>query len=108
MTRRLGISPRMLRYRESLGLLAGTRAVPAAHRRYTEEDLRTAQLVLDLERRYDITPAALAFALRVLADGEAATRVRELGERTGALVPAATRALEFEKQRALRWLGRTR
>ncbi len=102
--RSLGMSPRMLRYREALGLLpAGRRG--GSHRRYGGDDLAAVTLTLDLERRYDVSPAALAFGLRVLADPEVATRLRELGQRTGRLAPPPTRALDFEKQRALRWLN---
>jgi DNA-binding transcriptional MerR regulator len=102
--RRLGMSPRMLRYREALGLLpAGHRT--GTHRRYAEDDLAAVTLALDLEKRYDVSPAALAFGLRVLADREVAARVRELGQRTGRLAPPTARAVDFEKQRALRWLN---
>jgi hypothetical protein len=112
--RRLGLSPRMLRYREALGLLPPARraagARPAAgtapaHRQYGEEELRAAALVLELEQRYGVGPTELAFGLRVLAEPGVAARLRELGERTGRLKPPSTRALDFEKERALRWLG---
>src|SRR5689334_16725152 len=106
---RLGTSPRMLRYRDSLGLLPPVRehrpprrpsprppsppppgqpppgqptpgqphpgqpsrpssAAPALHRRFDQHDLDAVALALAIERRYDITPAALAFGLRVLAE----------------------------------------
>src|SRR6202007_130308 len=92
---RLGTSPRMLRYRDSLGLLPAVRdhrssrrparrgalappslrrasrsaaqppqapTAPAArHRRFDQHDLDAVALALAIERRYDITPAALAF-----------------------------------------------
>jgi MerR family copper efflux transcriptional regulator len=101
---RLGLSPRMLRYREALGLLPGGRR-GGTHRRYAEDDLAAVTLAVELEKRYDISPAALAFGLRVLADRDAAARVRELGQRIGRLAPPPTRALDFEKQRAMRWLN---
>ncbi|HEY3687308.1 MAG TPA: MerR family DNA-binding transcriptional regulator [Streptosporangiaceae bacterium] len=114
--RRLGLSPRMLRYREALGLLpparraagarpAGGAAAAPAHRRYGEEELRAVALALELEQRYGVGPTELAFGLRVLAEPGVAARLRELGERTGRLKPPSTRALDFEKERALRWLG---
>ncbi|MQA94146.1 MAG: MerR family DNA-binding transcriptional regulator [Streptosporangiales bacterium] len=110
---RLGISPRMLRYREALGLLpvtqAGTRDRPNgrghAHRRFGDDDVRAVELGLEIEKDYDITPAALAFALRVLADPRARERVRELGVRIGRLNPPPTRALDWEQEKALRLLG---
>src|ERR1700722_10338607 len=96
---RLGMSPRMLRYREDLGLLPPLRDRPTgrghAHRQFTEEDLAA------------ITPAALAFGLRVLSDPPARAAVADLGRRTGHVPagPGAGRALDFEKERALRALG---
>ncbi|WP_306366275.1 MerR family transcriptional regulator [Nocardiopsis sp. CC223A] len=107
---RVGTTPRMLRYREALGLLPRTQEQPTGrghrHRRFTEEDLRTIATGLDLEREFDIPPAALAFALRVLSEPEVLARVRAHGERLGRLAPAPTRALDFEKQKAMRLLGR--
>jgi hypothetical protein len=58
---------------------------------------------LALERRFDISPAALAFGLRVLAEPAVHAAVADLGERTGRLGRA--RALDFEQERALRLLG---
>ncbi|WP_395104515.1 MerR family DNA-binding transcriptional regulator [Actinomadura sp. SCN-SB] len=114
--RRLGTSPRMLRYRESLGLLPATREpsgasrTPAAngHRRFGDAELRAVALALALEKRYDVGPAELAFGLRVLAEPEVQARVRELGERIGRLSAPPTRALDFEKEKALRLLQRRR
>jgi MerR family transcriptional regulator, copper efflux regulator len=112
---RLGISPRMLRYRESLGLLPAVRlsrqARPTsrsrrrapAHRRFSSADLDAVALGLSIERRYDITPAALAFGVQVLADPRVRAEVTELGRRIGRIQPP-TRALDFEQERALRLL----
>lgn len=109
--RQLGTSARMLRYRESLGLLpllrrpAGRPGPPSAHRQFTDDDLGAVALGLAIERRYDISPAALAFGLKVMTDPAARTQVAELGRRTGRIGGPVTRALDFEQQRALRLLG---
>jgi len=126
---RLGTSPRMLRYREALGLLppvreparvrehsrpasppsmsrAGVR--PSGHRRFSDDDLAAAALALRIEQRYDVSPAALAFGLRVLMDTRARAEVAELGRRIGKIGPPPARALEFEKERALRLLSLAR
>jgi hypothetical protein len=101
----LGTSPRMLRYRESLGLLrARRRASAAGHRQFSEADLAAVALGLSIERRYDISPAALSFAIRVLADPRVRSEVAELGRRIGRIQPLPTRALDFEQERALRLL----
>jgi len=111
---RLGMSPRMLRYREDLGLLPPLRDRPTgrgpAHRQFTEDDLAAITAALAIERRFDITPAALAFGLRVLTDPAARAAVTDLGRRTGHVPagPGAGRALDFEKERALRALGSLR
>jgi MerR family copper efflux transcriptional regulator len=148
---RLGTSPRMLRYRESLGLLptlgaagaseagwegratgqqAGRPAQSAAgrsaeggaggpagaraggrvrrgpgHRQFREQDVDAVALALDLERRLDISPAALAFGLRVLAEPGVRAQVAELGRRIGRIPPRPGSALDFEKERALRLLS---
>ena len=123
--RRLGTSARMLRYREELGLLpqvrerrggAGPRASGvlgatgaasgrgAAHRVFTEEDVEAVAAALALERRYDISPAALAFGVRVLAEPAVRASVADLGRRLGRIPAPASRALDFEKERALRLL----
>jgi len=132
---RLGTSPRMLRYRDLLGLLppvrepaaAGRGAVapavarapgrgdggprdarrqpPGRHRQFTEDDLAAVSLALEIEQRYDISPAALAFGVRVLTEPGARAEVAELARRTGRIRPLPARALEFEKERALRLLN---
>jgi hypothetical protein len=109
--RRLGTSPRMLRYRDSLGLLPGLRspaASAAPHRQFSENDLDAAALGLAIERRYDISPAALAFGLRVLAEPPVRAEVAELGRRIGRIPAPAARALDFEQERALRLLSMSR
>jgi len=157
----LGITPRMLRYRDDLGLLPVTRrsaaarpgraapvSVPATpvsppattgsapasqtghpagrpraatiprpgtsragrgaarHRNFGPADLDAVAFGLAIERRYDISPAALAFGLRVLADPVARAQVAELGRRTGRVGPLpAALAMDFEKERARRLLS---
>src|SRR5262249_20502368 len=106
---RLGTSPRMLRYRDLLGLLPAVRRVPAGgssrHRRFGAADLAAGSLAPGIEQRYDISPAALAFGLRVLTEQGVRADVAELGRRIGRAGPLPARALEFEKERALRLLS---
>jgi MerR family copper efflux transcriptional regulator len=112
---RLGTSPRMLRYRDLLGLLPPVRErrpIPrarasraAGHRRFGDEDLAAVAFALRVEQRYDISPAALAFGLRVLTEPGVRADVAELGRRIGRIGPPPARALEFEKERALRLLS---
>jgi MerR family transcriptional regulator, copper efflux regulator len=119
--RRLDLTPRMLRYRESLGLLPVLRLARSrgsarrpdrrsdqagAHRQFSDADLAAVALGLSLERRYDISPVALAFGLRVLADPRVRADVAEFGRRIGRIQPAPARALDFEQERALRLLSR--
>ena len=115
--RRLGTSARMLRYRENLGLLPRVRdqlsdpSWPSgphgpAHRQFSEADLEAAAAALELERRYDISPASLAFGLRVLAEPPVRAAVADLGRRLGRIPATPGRALDFEKERALRLLSR--
>jgi MerR family transcriptional regulator, copper efflux regulator len=113
---RLGTSPRMLRYREELGLLpqlrdrfaAGRRARPGgpAHRQFGDADIAAVAAELDIEKRYDISPAALAFGLRVLAEPSVRASVADLARRLGRVAPTPSRALDFEKERALRSISR--
>lgn len=118
--RRLGTSARMLRYREDLGLLPHVRdPLPwpspspspgrshgPAHRQFSEADLEAVAAALELERRYDISPASLAFGLRVLAEPPVRAAVADLGRRLGRIPATPSRALDFEKERALRLLSR--
>jgi MerR family copper efflux transcriptional regulator len=117
--RRLDMTPRMLRYRESLGLLPVLRhagrgrtrqrhpapVTRSAHRQFTDADLSAVSLGLSLERRYDISPVALAFGVRVLADPRVRADVAEFGRRIGRIQPPPARALDFEQERALRLLS---
>lgn len=100
--KRLGMSPRMLRYREALGLLPPVRE-QGAHRRFGDEELAAVAQGVELEKRFDVSPAELAFALRVLSEPSVAQAVRDLGIRIGRL-QAPRRALDFEKEKALRLL----
>lgn len=104
---RLGTSARMLRYRESLGLLPQVRGRQprAGHRQFGAADLDAVALGLSIEQRYDVSPAALAFGLRVLADPVARAQVAELGRRLGRIRPLPAMAMDFEKERAHRLLG---
>ncbi|HEY6312567.1 MAG TPA: MerR family transcriptional regulator [Streptosporangiaceae bacterium] len=81
-------------------------AAGAAHRQFSEEDLEAVAAALELERRYDISPASLAFGLRVLAEPPVRAAVADLGRRLGRIPAPAGRALDFEKERALRLLSR--
>jgi MerR family transcriptional regulator, copper efflux regulator len=112
---RLGTSPRMLRYRDMLGLLPPVRKAtpapgrgpggpPRGHRRFAEDELAAVAHALAIEQRYDITPAALAFGLKVLAEPGVRAEVAELGRRIGRITPPPARALDFEQERALRLL----
>ncbi|MEU7832264.1 MULTISPECIES: MerR family DNA-binding transcriptional regulator [unclassified Nonomuraea] len=100
--RRLGMSPRMLRYREALGLLPPVRE-QGAHRRFGTDELAAVAQGIELEKRFDISPAELAFALRVLSEPAVAGAVRDLGVRIGR-IQAPRRALDFEQEKALRLL----
>jgi MerR family copper efflux transcriptional regulator len=117
----------MLRYREDLGLLPQVRDPLAgppwssrepsrwpssgaprgpSHRQFSEADLEAVAAALELERRYDISPASLAFGLRVLAEPAVRAAVADLGRRLGRIPATPGRALDFEKERALRLLSR--
>lgn len=101
--RQLGTTGRMLRYRESLGLLPPAADAPGRHRRYDTGDLVAARWAASVEQRYGVAPQALAFALRAVSDAQVAADVRRLGELTGR-VTAATRALDFDQVKAQRLL----
>jgi MerR family transcriptional regulator, copper efflux regulator len=76
-----------------------------AHRQFSEADLEAVAAALELERRYNISPASLAFGLRVLAEPPVRAAVADLGRRLGRIPAPAGRALDFEKERALRLLS---
>lgn len=103
--RRLRTSPRMLRYRESLGLLTADRSAGGSHRRYSTADLSAATAAIALERRYDISPSTLAFALRLVTDAQVLADVRDLAARCGRNPQPSLAALDFDQQKALRLLA---
>lgn len=106
--RRLGTTPRILRYREDLGLLPVVRRQARrtpAHRQFTAADLAVVELALSIERRYDVSPAALSFGVRTIADHSVRREVAELAHRLGRIPAPAARAVDFEKERAQRLLG---
>ena len=84
----------------------GVRRPGQAHRQFSEADLEAVAAALELERRYDISPASLAFGLRVLAEPPVRAAVADLGRRLGRIPASPGRALDFEKERALRLLSR--
>jgi MerR family transcriptional regulator, copper efflux regulator len=87
---RLGTTPRMLRYRESLGLLAPARTA-GGYRTYDQRDLLAAAYAADLEGRHSVPPAAVAFALRAVHDAELREELAVLG-RLARRRPAPARA----------------
>jgi hypothetical protein len=96
---RLGTTPRMLRYRESLGLLSPRRS-GGARRVFGERELLAAGCAIALEERYDVPPGALAFALRVLTEPDVAQDVRTLGALARVVTPTPIDALDFEARKA--------
>ena len=77
-----------------------------SHRQFSDADLQAVAAALELEHRYDISPASLAFGLRVLAEPPVRAAVADLARRIGRIPPTPSRALDFEKERALRLLSR--
>jgi MerR family transcriptional regulator, copper efflux regulator len=100
---RLQTSARMLRYAEDLGLTAPPRTA-AGYRAYGQRDLLAAALALELQARHHVTPAALAFGLRALADPGLAAELRQLGRLARRQPPAPLHALDFETRKARRLL----
>jgi MerR family transcriptional regulator, copper efflux regulator len=88
------------------GTTASAGAHGAAHRQFSEAELEAVAAALELERRFDISPASLAFGLRVLAEPSVRAAVADLGRRLGRIPATPVRALDFEKERALRLLRR--
>lgn len=80
---RLHTTPRMLRYREQLGLLTARDPRDSAHRRYAAEELAAASYAIELEQRHDVNPQTLAFALRALTDPDLRADLRRLAHATG-------------------------
>jgi MerR family copper efflux transcriptional regulator len=100
---RLGTTPRMLRYRERLGLLRHGADCAGMHRQYDRDDLAAAAWAAAVEHRYSVSPQALAFAVRVLSEPAVAADVAQLGRLTGRISPP-TRALDFDQLKAERLL----
>jgi MerR family transcriptional regulator, copper efflux regulator len=75
------------------------------HRQFTDADMAAVALGLSIERRYDISPVALAFGIMVLADPRVRAEVAEFGRRIGRIQPPPARALDFEQERAQRLLS---
>jgi len=98
---RLGTTARALRYREALGLLPVGRE-RGTHRRYSPAAVEAARLGVELEAAYAVSPAALAFALRVVTDQRVRADVQRLAELTGRSPVAA---LDFESAKARRLLA---
>jgi len=96
---RLGSTPRMLRYRERLGLLPGRRT-GGGHRVYGERELLAAACAADIEATYDVSPAAVAFALQALTDPAVAADLRTLGTLAHRIAPTPVAALDFESEKA--------
>ena len=96
-----GTTARKLRYAEQLGQDAPARTA-GGYRDYGERDLRAAAVALDLQARYGVTPAALAFGLRALEDPEVAGSLRRLAQLRSDAGPVA--ALDFETAKARRLL----
>jgi hypothetical protein len=90
----------------AVGVGVGAASHGASHRQFSEADLEAVAAALALERRYDISPASLAFGLRVLAEPSVRAAVADLGRRLGRVPATPGRALDFEKERALRLLSR--
>jgi MerR family copper efflux transcriptional regulator len=101
--RRVGTSARMLRYAEQLGLVVPARTA-GGYRDYGEHDLLAAGAALQLQARYRVTPAALAFGLRALHDPEVAGSLRQLARRNRGAAPGPGTALDFETAKARRLL----
>jgi MerR family copper efflux transcriptional regulator len=95
---RLGTTPRMLRYRESLGLLAPARTA-GGYRTYDRRDLLAAAYAAELEERHGVPPAAVAFALRAVHDAALRDELAALA-RLARRQPEPAGALDFETRKA--------
>jgi MerR family transcriptional regulator, copper efflux regulator len=100
---RLKTTARMLRYRESLGLVQPGRT-GGNYRSYDATNLLALAVGAELEARYGVPPAALAFALRALEDDRIAAELRTLTQLTRRPVQSTLDALGFETRKAQRLL----
>ena len=100
----LGTTPRVLRYRERLGLLPPERSSPAAHRRLSARAMQAAAAAAALEQGYGVGPAEVAFAVRATCDPQLGAAVRELAVLAGRLAPEPIAALDFEAAKGRRLL----
>ncbi|HEU0131687.1 MAG TPA: MerR family DNA-binding transcriptional regulator [Mycobacteriales bacterium] len=96
---RLGTTPRMLRYREALGLVSPPRG-GGGRRSYGERELLAAGAAVTLEEAYGVPPGALAFALRALSDPQVAADVRTLGALARGGLATPIEALDFDARKA--------
>jgi MerR family copper efflux transcriptional regulator len=100
---RLKTTARMLRYRESLGLVH-PRRTGGNYRSYDATDLLALAAGAELEARYGVTPAALALALRALEDHQVAAELRTLARLARRPERSSLDALQFETGKAQRLL----
>jgi MerR family copper efflux transcriptional regulator len=100
---RLNTTARMLRYRESLGLVH-PRRTGGNYRSYDVTDLLALAAGAELEARYGVTPAALAFALRALEDDQVAADLQILARLARRPKRSSLDALSFETRKAQRLL----
>src|SRR6266545_4606352 len=99
---RYGIRPGL---RENVGEAAARLGTTPRMLRYGERDLLAAAYGGALAVGFEITPAALAFALRALAEPDVAGRLRTLARLAGrGGDPTRSAALDFETSKARRLL----
>lgn len=99
--RTTGQTPRMLRYREQLGLLAPRRS-NGNNRTNDDADLQALRAAAAIESHYGVSPAAVAFAVRALHDTDLAARLRDLARLAHRPEPIAV--LDFDTHKARRLL----
>jgi MerR family copper efflux transcriptional regulator len=100
---RLATTARMLRYRESLGLVR-PRRTGGNYRSYDATDLLALAAGAELEARHGVTPAALAFALRAQENPEVAAELRTLARLARRPARSSLDALQFDTTKAQRLL----